>query len=241
MTTDALCDTVPDRVAGLPWEDLRATISEHGAVQTPPVFSPEECRELSSLYHTAGFRKTINMGRVRYGEGEYKYFCYPLPPVVTALREVLYPPLAQVANTWAQRLGQDVSYPQTHAEFAQRCHAAGQTSPTPLMLRYGPGDWNALHQDLYGDVAFPVQAVTVLDRPGEDFTGGELVLVEQRPRAQSRAHVHQLQQGCFLVFTTGVRPAAGKRGYHRVAVRHGVSTLTGGSRTTLGIIFHDAR
>lgn len=240
MTTLSLSAAIDDRVAALPWSDLRTNLDAQGFVQTPAVLSPDECRRLAGLYETGSFRTTVNMGRVRYGEGEYKYFAYPLPDAVTALRTAFYPPLAQVANTWAQRLGHDVSYPDAHAAFLERCHRAGQTRPTPLMLRYGPGDWNALHQDVYGEVAFPFQIVTVLDRPGEDFTGGEFVLLEQRPRAQSRAHVQQLRQGCFLIFTTGARPAASKRGYYRAAMRHGVSTLTAGSRTTLGVIFHDA-
>lgn len=240
MTTLSLSAAIDERVAALPWEQLRTSLDAQGFVQTPGVLSPDECRQLAELYETGSFRTTVNMGRVRYGEGEYKYFDYPLPDAVAALRTAFYSPLARVANAWAQRLGQELSYPEDHSAFLERCHHAGQTRPTPLMLRYGPGDWNALHQDVYGEVAFPLQIVTVLDRPGEDFTGGEFVLLEQRPRAQSRAHVQQLRQGCFLIFTTGSRPAASKRGYYRAAMRHGVSTLTSGSRTTMGVIFHDA-
>jgi hypothetical protein len=181
------------------------------------------------------------MARHGFGAGEYKYFDRPLPDPVGQLRAAFYPPLAATANRWAERLGEDERYPAQLDAFLARCHAAGQPRPTPLMLRYGPGDWNALHQDVYGDVAFPLQIVTVLERPGVDFEGGEFVLTEQRPRAQSRAHVQQLRQGAFLIFTTRHRPAEGSRGYHRAAMRHGVSTLTRGRRTTLGVIFHDAR
>lgn len=237
----SLAAAIGDRVAALPWPQLTTGLDAQGFAQTPEVLSPEDCRELAGLYEAGSFRTVVNMGRVRYGEGEYKYFEHPLPDAVAALRSAFYPPLAEVANRWAERLGQDVTYPDGLDAFLDRCHQAGQARPTPLMLRYGPGDWNALHQDIYGEVAFPFQIVTVLDRPGEDFTGGEFVLVEQRPRAQSRAHVEQLRQGCFLVFATGTRPVAGSRGYYRAPVRHGVSTLTAGSRTTLGIIFHDAR
>ena len=156
------------------------------------------------------------------------------------LRAALYPPLATLANSWAERLGDDIRYPATLRAFLERCHRAGQTRPTPLMLRYGAGDWNALHQDLYGELAFPFQAVTVLERPGCDFQGGEFVLLEQRPRAQSRAHVAPLRRGGFLIFTTRQRPVRGSRGFYRSAMRHGISTVTAGRRTTLGIIFHDA-
>jgi uncharacterized protein len=233
--------TINERIAALPWPELHATLDERGFVQTGAVLSAGECRELSRLYETGTFRSTIAMARHRFGEGEYKYFDRPLPETVGDLRAALYPPLAKAANRWAERLQEDIRYPPELDGFLERCRAAGQTRPTPLILRYGPGDWNALHQDIYGDVAFPFQAVTVLDRPGEDFEGGEFVLLEQRPRAQSRAHVVQLRRGAFLIFTTRQRPARGSRGYYRAAMRHGVSTLTSGRRTTLGIVFHDAR
>jgi hypothetical protein len=180
------------------------------------------------------------MGRHRFGAGRYKYFDHPLPELVGGLRRALYPPLAQVANDWAARLGEPAEFPADLDAFLERCHAAGQHRPTPLILRYGPGGHNTLHQDVYGEVVFPLQALTVLDRPGEDFSGGELVLVEQRPRAQSRAHVVTLRQGAFLLFPTRHRPVSGTRGAYRVAMRHGVSTVHTGERTTLGIIFHDA-
>jgi uncharacterized protein len=224
----------------LDWPALHAQLDARGFAQTPPVLNAAECDELAALYETGDFRSTISMARHRFGEGEYKYFDRPLPAAVAALRESLYPPLAEAANRWAERLGEDVRYPDTLDEFLERCRAAGQTRPTPLILRYGPGDWNALHQDVYGDVAFPFQAVMLLTDPGE-FEGGEFVLLEQRPRAQSRAHVLQLERGALTIFTTRVRPAEGKRGYYRAAMRHGVSTLRAGSRTTLGIVFHDAR
>jgi uncharacterized protein len=228
-------------IADLPWPDLHADLDAHGFAQTPPILSADQCRELAALYDNGHFRSTIAMARHRFGEGEYKYFDHPLPEPIAQLRAALYPPLAEAANRWAERLGEDVRYPDDLDAFLDRCHAAGQTRPTPLILRYGPGDWNALHQDIYGDVAFPFQAVTVLDRPGKDFEGGEFVLLEQRPRAQSRAHVQHLKRGAFLIFATRQRPAEGSRGYYRAAMHHGVSALTAGRRTTLGIVFHDAR
>ena len=232
--------TLTDRVAALPWPDLHAALDAHGFAQTSAVLTAGECRELSGLFDTGRFRSTIDMARHRFGEGQYRYFDNPLPDSVAELRAAFYPPLAEAANRWAERLGEHVRYPGALAGFLERCHDAGQTRPTPLILRYGEGDWNALHQDLYGEVAFPFQAVTVLDRPGEDFQGGELVLLEQRPRAQSRAHVVHLRRGAFLLFTTRHRPVEGARGFYRTVMRHGVSTLTAGRRTTLGLVFHDA-
>lgn len=240
MTVTTPPDPIGERVAALPWPELQDSLDAHGFVQTPAVLSAQECRELAGLYDEGRFRSTVNMGRVRFGEGEYKYFDRPLPERIAQLRTAFYPPLAQAANRWVERLGEDVLYPDRLESFLERCHQAGQTRPTPLIFRYGPGDWNALHQDLYGELAFPFQVVTVLDRPGEDFEGGEFVLLEQRPRAQSRAHVCRLRQGAFLIFTTRQRPVQGRRGFYRTAMRHGVSTLTAGQRTTLGIIFHDA-
>ncbi|HZD65525.1 MAG TPA: 2OG-Fe(II) oxygenase [Acidimicrobiales bacterium] len=238
MTTSTA--TLAQRVADLPWPDLHTELDTRGFAQTPVVLDAEECERLAGLYDTGTFRATVNMGRLRYGQGEYRYFDHPLPPEVTELRRSLYAPLAETAARWAGRLGEEATYPTDHEAFLEICHRAGQRRPTPLLLRYGPGDWNALHQDIYGDVAFPLQAVTLLDRPGEDFTGGEFVLLEQRPRAQSRPHVENLRRGAFLVFATRHRPVPGRRGYHRGAMRHGVSTLAAGRRTTLGLIFHDA-
>jgi hypothetical protein len=239
MPTDSA--PIAARVAALPWRELQADLDANGFAQSPTVLQPEECDELAGLYETGRFRSTIVMARHRFGEGEYKYFDHPLPDAITTLRSAFYPPLAQVANTWAERLGDPERYPPDLDQFLEQCHEAGQTRPTPLIFRYGPGGWNALHQDLYGDVAFPFQIVTVLNRPGHDFEGGEVVLVEQRPRAQSRAYVQHLRQGAFFIFTTRQRPVRGKRGFSRAPMRHGVSTLTAGTRTTLGIIFHDAR
>jgi hypothetical protein len=230
-----------ERIESLPWPELHDELDAHGFAQTRAVLSAQESRDLADLYENGQFRSTITMARHRFGEGEYKYFDRPLPEPVAELRAAFYPPLAEAANRWAERLGEDVRYPAELDEFLERCHEAGQTRPTPLILRYGPGDWNALHQDIYGDVAFPFQVVTLLDRPGEDFEGGEFVLLEQRPRAQSRAHVVQLRRGAFLIFTTRQRPVEGSRGFYRAAMRHGVSTLASGRRTTLGLVFHDAR
>ena len=239
MPTDSA--PIAARVAALPWPELQADLDANGFAQSPIVLQPEECDELAGLYETGRFRSTIVMARHRFGEGEYKYFDHPLPEAITTLRTAFYPPLAEVANTWAERLGDPERYPSDLDQFLEQCHEAGQTRPTPLIFRYGPGGWNALHQDLYGEIAFPFQIVTVLNRPGHDFEGGEVVLVEQRPRSQSRAYVEHLRRGAFLIFTTRQRPVLGKRGFSRAPMRHGVSTLTAGTRTTLGIIFHDAR
>lgn len=233
--------SIAERARGLPWAELSEQLDDRGFAQTPELLTAEECRRLAGLYETGAFRSTVTMARHGFGRGEYKYLDYPLPPIVDELRTAMYGPLAAVANRWAERHGMTEGYPDELGSFLERCHAAGQTRATPLILRYGPEDWNALHQDVYGDVAFPLQVVTVLDRPGRDFEGGEFVIVEQRPRAQSRAHVCALRQGAFLIFTTRERPARGRRGYYRAPMRHGVSTVTAGRRTTLGIIFHDAR
>jgi hypothetical protein len=228
------------RIDGLPWNELHAALDAHGFARTGVLLTTNECAELRALYDTAEFRSRIDMARHRFGEGEYKYFAYPLPPAVAELRRALYPHLARAANRWAELLGDEERYPDDLDEFLARCAAAGQTRPTPLMLRYGPGGHNALHQDLYGDVAFPFQALIVLSEQGSDYEGGESVLVEQRPRAQSRAHVTVLRRGELMLFTTRHRPVAGSRGHYRAAMRHGVATLTAGERTSLGIIFHDA-
>jgi hypothetical protein len=240
MTTLTTRPTIDERVEALPWPELHDRLDEHGFALTPTLLSATECRDLLKLYEEDRFRSTVTMARHRFGDGEYKYFDHPLPETIAELRCAFYPQLAKAANRWAQRLDENADYPDQLDEFLERCHAAGQHRPTPLMLRYGPGDWNALHQDLYGEVAFPFQLVTVLDRPHEDFEGGEFVLLEQRPRAQSRAHVVQLLRGAFLIFATRQRPVQGSRGFYRGAMRHGVSTVHSGARTTLGIIFHDA-
>lgn len=215
-------------------------LNEHGYA-TRTLLDPETCRQLAYLYdHESAFRKRIVMERHGYGRGEYKYFAYPLPDTVARLRTQLYPPLAKVGNAWRRMLGQDESFPDTHAEYLARCHDAGQTRPTPLLLRYGSDGYNCLHQDLYGEHVFPLQITILLSEPETDFTGGEFVLVEQRPRAQSRAEVVPLRQGDAVIFPVRERPAKGVRGYHRVTMRHGVSRIVAGNRHTLGIIFHDA-
>jgi hypothetical protein len=231
-----------NEVDALDWAALRAQLDDRGYAITPPILDQTECDELAALFDNGQFRSTIDMARHRFGDGRYRYFDHPLPPTIATLRTDFYRHLAPVANDWAERLrGDNGSFPLTHDELLERCRNAGQTRPTPLILRYGEGDWNALHQDLYGDVYFPFQVLTVLSEPSVDFDGGEFVLLEQRPRAQSRAHVLRPPRGAFVIFPTQQRPNRGRNGYHRVGMRHGVSTVTRGSRTALGVIFHDAR
>jgi hypothetical protein len=231
-----------DRIDALDWNALTTSLDDRGFAVTPPVLDRGECRELAALFDGDGFRSTIDMARHRFGDGRYRYFDHPLPETIAALRSSFYAHLAPVANEWSERLGGAAdAFPLVHEELLERCRAAGQERPTPLILRYGEGDWNALHQDLYGDVYFPFQILTVLSEPGVDYEGGELVLLEQRPRAQSRAHVLVPPRGAFVIFPTRERPQEGKRGYHKVGMRHGVSTVTSGGRTALGVIFHDAR
>jgi hypothetical protein len=230
--------TTAERVDGLDWDALRARLDETGFAITEPLLGAGECEALAALFDAGRFRSTIDMARHRFGDGRYRYFDHPLPEPIGALRGAFYRHLAPVANAWAERLsGDEPRFPATHEELLERCRAAGQLRPTPLILRYGEGDWNALHQDLYGEVYFPFQVLTVLT---EDFDGGEFILLEQRPRAQSRAHVLTPPRGAFVIFPTRVRPNRGRNGHHRVGMRHGVSTVTRGSRTALGIIFHDA-
>lgn len=227
--------------ADLDWTRIGAELDERGWALTGPVLDTADCERLAALYERpAGFRKTVVMARHGYGKGEYRYFDYPLPDIVEALRTGLYPSLAQVANRWAERLGGQGRFPATHEAYAARCHAAGQLRPTPLMLTYGAGDYNCLHQDLYGEEVFPLQAAFLLDEPGTDFEGGEFVLVEQRPRQQSRPEVVPLTKGQGVIFAVRDRPAEGSRGVHRRMLRHGVTTIRSGRRRTLGIIFHDA-
>ena len=226
---------------GLDWTRLGEALDRHGCTRSGVLLDAAACEELRALYEAPGrFRKHIVMARHGYGSGEYKYFGYPLPEPVAALRAALYPPLAAIANRWNAALGREQGFPDDHAAFLARCHAAGQTRPTPLLLRYGPEDYNCLHQDLYGPTAFPLQVVFLLSAPGREFEGGEFVLTEQRPRQQSRAEVVPLRQGEAVIFATAERPVAGAHGMRRLTLRHGVSRVHSGARTTLGIIFHDA-
>ena len=221
---------------------MSAKYGWHGCAITGPLLTPRECAALRDLYPSEQpFRSRIVMSRHGFGRGEYKYFAYPLPDIVAALRAALYPPLAEIANRWNEAMGLPVRYPANHGAFLTRCHAAGQTRPTPLLLQYGAGDYNCLHQDVYGEHVFPLQAAFLLSRPAQDFTGGEFVLTEQRPRMQSRAEVVPLAQGEAVVFAVNQRPVAGTRGSYRVTMRHGMSRVRSGRRHTLGIIFHDAR
>ncbi len=230
------------RVAALDWEGAARSLDAAGCAIIGPVLSAEECRSVAASYGDDDlFRSRIVMARHGFGSGEYKYFAYPLPGTVASLRSALYPPLARIANRWNEAMGSAVRYPGEHAAFLDRCHEAGQARPTPLLLRYGPGDYNCLHQDLYGALHFPLQVAFLLDEPGRDFEGGEFVLTEQRPRMQSRAEVVPLHQGEGVVFAVNQRPVRGTRGTYRVAMRHGVSRLRSGRRHTLGVIFHDAQ
>ncbi|MEA1015025.1 2OG-Fe(II) oxygenase [Sphingosinicella sp. LY1275] len=223
------------------WPRIEADLDAQGWAVLPALLSAQQCAAMAALYDAdERFRSRVVMARHNYGRGEYRYFSYPLPELVAGLRTELYPRLALVANRWHRTLGIDVAFPDAHADFLARCHAAGQQRPTPLLLRYGPGDYNCLHQDLYGAHVFPLQIAILLSEPGRDFEGGEFVLTEQRPRMQSRATVVPLRQGDAVVFAVNHRPATGARGPYRIAMRHGVSTIRAGRRHTLGIIFHDA-
>jgi len=231
-----------DRIATLDWRGIAAALDAHGCAVVNGLVAADACAELTATYDVEDrFRSRIVMASHGFGRGEYKYFAYPLPPVVGELRASLYPPLATIAGHWNETMGIAVRYPSTLDEFLERCHRAGQTKPTPLVLRYGEGDYNCLHQDVYGEHLFPIQATVLLAAPGRDFTGGEFVLTEQRPRMQSRAEVVPLEQGDCVIFPVRHRPVRGSRGRYRVTMRHGVSRLRSGRRHTLGIIFHDAR
>lgn len=224
------------------WAQVHAALDAQGYARIPGLLSAATCADLTALYDDAAlFRSRVIMGRHGFGRGEYQYFADPLPPVVAELRRGAYPQLVSVANAWAERSGLERRFPQDHADLRAACAAAGQARPTPLLLKYGPGDYNCLHQDLYGDLVFPLQLAVLLSRPGEDFEGGELVLTTQRPRMQSRVHVVELARGDAVVFATHHRPVQGTRGSYRVNVRHGVSPVRRGQRYTLGVIFHDAR
>lgn len=224
------------------WTATAAALEAQGWAVLPQLIEPRACTRLAALYDAPDrFRSQVIMARHGFGRGEYRYFAYPLPPLVSALRTALYPHLAGIANRWQARMELDRRFPDTHGAFLAECHAGGQARPTPLLLRYGPGDYNCLHQDLYGDHVFPLQVAVLLSAPGTDFDGGELVLTEQRPRMQSRAAVVPLRQGDAVVFAVNQRPVRGSRGDYRVVMRHGVSAIHSGQRHTLGIIFHDAR
>ncbi|GAB3432772.1 2OG-Fe(II) oxygenase [Massilia solisilvae] len=223
------------------WERVREELDAFGCATIPGLLSPAECDSYAQSYARPGlFRSRVVMERFHFGRGEYQYFAYPLPPGLAALRGALYEPLARIANGWQQALGESGRFPPAHAEYLARCHAAGQTRPTPLLLQYGAGDYNCLHQDLYGELVFPLQVAVLLSRPGADFTGGQFVLTEQRPRMQSRVEVVPLAQGDAVIFPVSQRPVGGTRGPYRVNMRHGVSRVRSGVRHTLGIIFHDA-
>jgi uncharacterized protein len=229
------------RLEAVDWARIAGALDSQGWAVLPALLSPGECDATAALYDDSpAFRSHVVMARHGFGQGEYRYFSYRLPPLVQALRAALYPRLAGLANEWHARTGIAARFPATHAEFLARCHAAGQTRPTPLLLRYGPGDYNCLHQDLYGAHVFPLQVAVLLSAPGTDFEGGEFVLTEQRPRMQSRVAVVPLAKGDAVVFAVSGRPQRGTRGDYRVTMRHGVSRLRRGRRHTLGIIFHDA-
>jgi hypothetical protein len=235
-------NAVSQHVAALDWPGLTSELDAHGCATITSLLASEQCTSLAEMYPAdEHFRSRVIMSKHGFGRGEYRYFAYPLPPVVAALRVSLYPPLAEIANRWNQAMGLDVRFPKEHAGFIKRCHAAGQVRPTPLLLQYVPGDFNCLHQDVYGEHVFPFQVAILLKEPGADFTGGEFVLTEQRPRMQSRAEVVALRQGDAVIFPVRHRPVQGTRGTYRVNFRHGVSRVRSGSRHTLGIIFHDAK
>jgi hypothetical protein len=224
------------------WQRIATELDDAGCAVAPGLLTPEECASYAAGYATAQlFRSRIVMERHGFGRGEYQYFAYPLPAELAELRGALYAPLAAIANRWHENLGIVTRFPERHDEFIARCHAAGQLRPTPLMLQYREGDYNCLHQDLYGEHVFPLQVAVLLSRPGADFTGGEFVLTEQRPRMQSRVEVVPLRQGDAVIFPVNLRPVNGTRGPYRVNMRHGVSRLRSGLRHTLGIIFHDAQ
>lgn len=239
----AIMDTaVAARIAAYDWHTIHEDLNGFGCAVLPALLSSDECEALVSLYpDEQHFRSRVLMARHGFGRGEYRYFNYPLPDVLGALRAAMYPHFTALANVWNATMGIDQRYPETHAAYLQRCHQAGQTRPTPLILQYGPGDFNCLHQDLYGDLVFPIQVAILLSEPGRDFTGGEFCMTEQRPRMQSRVEVVPLRKGDAVAFAVHNRPVQGTRGSYRVNLRHGVSRIRSGRRHAAGIIFHDAR
>jgi hypothetical protein len=225
----------------LDWPAVSGALDDVGCATTDTVLTGAECDVIAGLYDDdSRFRSTVNMAQHQFGQGEYRYFAHPLPSLVDEVRAAFWPHLLPIARAWADRWGRSSQWPDSFDEWLERCHAAGQTKPTPLILSYGPGDWNALHRDLYGDLVFPLQVVIGLDEPGVDYTGGEFVIVEQRPRAQSRATATMIERGQAVVFTTRERPMRSSRGWSTVSVRHGASVLRSGRRRCLGLIFHDA-
>ena len=245
VTTKAAADgakTPEERVAAYDWDAVGADLDAFGCAVLNRLLTAQECASLAALYpHERHFRSHIHMARHGFGKGEYRYFKYPLPALVAALRPALYGRVVPIANAWNERMNVATRYPKAHDEYLEKCHAAGQVRPTPLLLQYGPGDFNCLHQDLYGELAFPLQATVLLSAPERDFTGGEFVLTERRPRMQSRVEVVALGEGDAVIFAVHNRPVQGTRGVYRVDLRHGVSRVRSGQRHTLGIIFHDAQ
>src|SRR5580704_12543270 len=234
--------SVDRRIDTYDWNAIGNDLDGFGCAVLPRLLSPDKCDDIATLYpHEEQFRSHIRMARHGFGKGEYRYFKYPLPDLISGLQTALYPRLAVVANAWNERMGVDLRYPEKHAEFLKQCHDAGQTRPTPLLLQYVPGDFNCLHQDLYGDLWFPIQVAILPSEPGRDFTGGEFALTEQRPRMQSRVEVVPMHQGDAVAFAVHNRPVHGRKGNYRVNLRHGVSRIRFGMRHTVGIIFHDAR
>ena len=233
---------VAARIVRYDWQAFARSLDAHGWSDLPNLLTASEAGAIAAMYADEGrFRSRVVMARHGFGKGEYQYFAYPLPEEVASLRAAIYPRLVPIADRWNEAMGIDVRYPDTHAAFIERCHAAGQTRPTPLLLKYGEGDFNALHQDVYGEHVFPLQVMVLLSRPGESFTGGECVLTEQRPRMQSRVEVVSLERGDGVIWAVRNRPVAGTRGTYRVNMRHGVSRIRSGHRQTLGLIFHDAQ
>jgi hypothetical protein len=232
---------VAERIDALDWQDISHVLDVRGSATIECLLPPDECRSLTALYPDEGrFRSRVVMQRHGFGSGEYKYFAYPLPKIISDLRPIFYSHLVPVANRWYTAMGIDIRFPAKHADYLARCHAAGQVRPTPLLLKYGPDDYNCLHQDLYGAHVFPLQVAILLSEPGTDFTGGEFVITEQRPRMQSRPEVIPLRQGDAVIFAVQHRPVQGKRGVYRVNLRHGVSRVRTGQRFSAGVIFHDA-
>jgi uncharacterized protein len=242
MPTQTAYGGIGKRIAALDWPEIRQRLETDGFARLPPLLSPLECTDLSAMYdNREHFRSRIEMARFQFGVGEYKYFAAPLPPIVAELRASLYPRMVPIANDWMKAMRMQVRFPEALEDFLARCHRSGQTKPTPLMLRYEAGGYNCMHQDLYGEIAFPLQFTFMLSRYGQDYMGGEFLLLEQRPHAQSRCDAISLEQGAAIAFTTRYRPVKGSRGFYRVNVRHGISRLREGRRFALGIIFHDAK